>query len=75
VDHDPGLADLIDAAHVNPPPPLFGTIIAQPPAPHPTPHPHALPPLPVAKPARIGRIVLRGGKSLPPPNDVPLPSN
>jgi phospholipase C len=73
LDNDPGLADLIDARHTNPPRPLFGTSIVQPPAPHPKPPAHPLPPPPVDKPAKIGRIVLRGGKTLPPPNDVPLP--
>jgi hypothetical protein len=73
LDNDHGLADLIDTAHVSPPPPLFGTTITQPTPPHPTPHPHPLPPPPVTTPAPIGPILLRGGKTLPPPNDVPLP--
>jgi Phosphoesterase family len=73
LDSDAGLADLIDTSRTSPPPPLFGTSIRQPTPPHPTPAPHPLPPLPVAKPVPIGRVVLRGGKSLPPPNDAPLP--
>ncbi|MBV9169075.1 MAG: hypothetical protein JOZ81_03180 [Chloroflexi bacterium] len=72
LDDDIGLVDLFDAKQNNPPPPHFGTAISQPPVPHPTPAVHPLPPTPVAKPAPIGRVVLRGGKTLPPPNDVPL---
>jgi phospholipase C len=73
LDGDAGLADLIDAARSNPSPPLFGTPVTQPPAPHPTPHPHPLPPMPTSKPVPIGPVYLRGGKTLPPPNDAPLP--
>jgi len=73
LDNDPGLADLIDSTRSNPPPPLFGAPIVQPPPPHPTPPPHPLPPPPVTTPTSIGPVMLRGGKTLPPPNDVPLP--
>jgi hypothetical protein len=74
LDTDAGLVDLIDAAHSNPPPPLFGTSIVQPAVPYPTPAPNPLPPPPVTRPAPIGRVILRGGKTLPPPNDAPLPT-
>ena len=74
LDNDTGLADLLDTAHTTPPPPLFGTPIVQPPVPHPTPPVHPLPPMPVATPSPIGRVILRGGKTLPPPNDAPLPN-
>jgi hypothetical protein len=75
LDADAGLVDLIDTSYSTPPPPLFGTSVTQPPAPHPTPAPHPPPPLPVKSPAPIGRVVLRGGKTLPPPNDAPLPTH
>ncbi len=72
LDNDPGLADLVDPAHTMPPPPAFGSVIGQPPEPHPTPQPHPVPPSPVAEPAAIGRVILRTGRTLPPPNDAPL---
>lgn len=74
LDADPGLVDLIDSTHTSPAPPLFGTKITQPPVSHPAPPQHPLPPMPAAKPAPIGRVILRGGKTLPPPNDAPLPT-
>jgi phospholipase C len=74
LDDDAGLADLVVTSHTNPPPPAFGTTITQPPVPRPTPHVHPLPPVPVANPSPIGRVILRGGKTLPPPNDAPLPT-
>ncbi|WP_286157068.1 alkaline phosphatase family protein [Streptomyces sp. AA4] len=75
VDGDHGLADLVDlsaGAKLNPPPPAHGTSITQPTPPKPTPTPTPVPPPPVAKPAPVGPILLRGGGTLPPPNDVPL---
>ncbi|MGV9295950.1 alkaline phosphatase family protein [Amycolatopsis sp. NPDC003676] len=75
VDGDHGLADLVDlspGAKLNPPPPAHGTAITQPTPPKPTPTPTPVPPPPVAKPAPVGPILLRGGGTLPPPNDVPL---
>jgi hypothetical protein len=72
VDDDPGLADLVDAAISNPPPPTFGTQLRLPPPPKPPPAVHPLPP-PPAKPRPVGPVVLRGGGVLPPPSDVALP--
>ena len=73
LDSDAGLADLIDAKRSNPPPPAFGSKITLPPAPSPAPKPNPLPPSPVAKPIPVPPVVLRNGKTLPPPNDAPLP--
>ena len=73
LDSDAGLADRVDAGHVNPPPPPAGSAVTLPPAPTPTPLPAPLPPPPVAVPLPVPRVVLRGGGTLPPPNDVPLP--
>lgn len=73
LDMEDGLADLIDPTQRNLPPPLYGTTITQPPAPSPTPTPNPLPPMPAGNPVPIGPILLRNGKTLPPPNDVPLP--
>jgi hypothetical protein len=73
VDNDAGLADLIDPKVSNPAPPAFGTQVQLPPPPQPTPVVHPLPPPPVSKPIPVPRVVLRNGKTLPPPNDVPLP--
>jgi hypothetical protein len=72
LDNDAGLADLIDAAVSNPPPPAFGAPITMPPPPHPTPKPHPLPPPPVSAPIPVPQIFLRNNKTLPPPNDAPV---
>lgn len=72
VDKDPGLADLIDPAVHNPAPPAYGAQITLPAPPQPTPAPRPLPAPPVSASSPVGPVVLRGGGSLPPPNDVPL---
>ncbi|HEY2592272.1 MAG TPA: hypothetical protein VGK33_00060, partial [Chloroflexota bacterium] len=73
LDNDSGLADLVDLNIANPPPPRFSSSIVLPPVPHPTPAPHPLPAPPTTKPTPVSRVVLRGGKTLPPPDDAPLP--
>lgn len=74
VDDAPSLADLIRRdGSLMAPPPAFGTNVPIPPAPSPTPAPHPLPPPPVTAPVPVPEIVLRGGGTLPPPNDQPLP--
>jgi hypothetical protein len=78
VDHDPGLADLIDTTTpaaklpIMSTPPRFGTTITQPKPPKPTPKPVPPPPPPVARPTPVGPVLLRDGTTLPPPNDVVL---
>jgi hypothetical protein len=74
LDNDGGLADLVDLTVSTPPPPAFGTSVTLPPAPHPTPPPHPLPPPPISTPIAVPAVVLRNGKTLPPPNDAPLPT-
>ena len=74
LDSDAGLADLVDASMTpNPPPPAFGSAINFPPAPSPTPPVRPLPPRPAGAPVPVGPVLLRSGKTLPPPNDAPLP--
>jgi hypothetical protein len=76
VDDDQGLADLIDPSlkrNPKPKPPAYGTALQLPRAPNPTPAPHPLPPRPVAKPIPVPKVVLRGGKTMPAPNDAKLP--
>lgn len=74
LDGDAGLSDLVDPAmKPNPQPPAFGTLITFPPAPSPTPPLHPLPPRPAGAPALVTPVLLRNGKTLPPPNDAPLP--
>ena len=70
----PSLADLVDPnrAH-NAAPPAYGTPITLPTAPSPTRPAHPLPSPPVTTPAPVAEIILRGGSTLPPPNDAPLP--
>lgn len=72
VDSDPGLGDLVDPSAHNPAPPSYGTTAPLPPVPSPPrkPAPLPSPPAPASKP--VGPVVLRGGGTLPPPNDVPL---
>jgi len=73
LDGDGGLVDLVDPRMPsNPPPPAFGSAIEFPAPPQPAPPMHPLPPVPgPAMP--VPEIVLRGGKTMPPPNDAPLP--
>jgi hypothetical protein len=73
LDNDGGLADLVDQTVVNAPPPAFGTHIAMPAPPQPTPPVRPLPLPPAAQPQPVPQIVLRNGATLPPPNDAPLP--
>jgi hypothetical protein len=74
LDDDPGLADLVDPAHRQPPPPAPGTPITLPAAPQPPRPPQPLPPPPPphGAPRPVGPVVLRNGKTLPPPNDAPI---
>jgi hypothetical protein len=72
VDNDPGLADLIDPAVHNSAPPAFGSQITLPAHPQPAPEPNPLPATPAATSNPVAPVVLRGGGTLPPPNDVPL---
>lgn len=77
LDSDGGLADLVDTsanpAHFAPTPPAHGSTVTQPPTPNPVPTPTPPPPPPVQNPPKVGPIVLRGGGTLPAPNDVTLP--
>jgi hypothetical protein len=73
VDDDAGLADLVDPKASMPTPPPFGTPVTLPKPPSPKPAPNPLPPAPTAKPVPVGKVLLRGGGTLPPPNDQPLP--
>lgn len=73
LDDDGGLADLVDARIANPAPPAFGSRVRLPAPPVVTPPVRGLPPPPVPAPVPVGRVILRGNKTLPPPNDAPLP--
>jgi phospholipase C len=73
LDDDPGLADLVDPAISNPPPPAFGSPPAIPAAPSPPRVAAAPPPAPVASSKPTPPVLLRDGTTLPPPNDAPLP--
>jgi len=73
LDDAPSLADLVAASPLSPPPPAFGATIVQPTPPRPTPTPTPPPPPPVAVSAPVGPVLLRGGGTLPPPDDQPLP--
>ena len=74
LDGDAGLADLVDTKmKTNPTPPGFGARIQIPNPPQPAPAPRPLPPAPPGKPAPVANIYLRGGKTMAPPNDAPLP--
>jgi hypothetical protein len=72
LDQAPTLADLVAAAPSVPPPPSFGTKFKQPTPPHPSPAPAPPPPAPAGGSQPVGPIVLRGGGTLPPPNDQPV---
>jgi hypothetical protein len=73
IDDDGGLADLIDPAVSNPPPPAFGTKPKIPRAPKPPVAARPLPPRPRKAPVRVPRVILRDGTTLPAPDDAPLP--
>ena len=73
VDDDPGLADLVDSGHVSEPPPPFGTALRIPAPPVPAPEPRPLPPPPAARPRPVPPVILRGGGTMPAPDDAPLP--
>jgi hypothetical protein len=74
VDDDPGLADLVDpTTDPNPAPPGYQQPLDFPTPPKPTPRPKRLPRPPSEPPQLVSSIILRGKKTLPPPNDAPLP--
>jgi hypothetical protein len=74
VDDDPGLADLVDPTRQpNPAPTAYGRSLVLPPDPTPPIAPRPTPPRPGGKPVPVGKIILRDGSTLPPPNDAPLP--
>jgi hypothetical protein len=74
LDNDAGLADLVDPAQTpTASPPAYGTTITIPPAPSPPVAPHPPPPPPAGIPVPVPDIILRGGGTLPPPHDAPLP--
>jgi len=72
LDAAPSLADLINPAAANPPPPAFGSPITAPTPPHPTPMPTPAPPPPVSTSTPVTAVILRNGSTLPPPNDQPV---
>jgi hypothetical protein len=72
VDEDVGLADLVLPAPSTAPPPGFRQPIHLPPRPRRAPRPHPLPPSP-GPAVPVAAVRLRNGRTLPPPNDVPLP--
>lgn len=74
VDNAPSLADLVDLALPRKPaPPTFGSSLQVPAPPIPPVTPKPPPPAPAGAPTPVGPIVLRDGRTLPPPNDAPLP--
>jgi hypothetical protein len=73
VDDDPGLADLVGSAASMPAPPAYGSPVTLPSPPTPPPAVRPLPPPPAGRPQPVGPVHLRGGGTLPPPNDQPLP--
>jgi phospholipase C len=73
VDLDRGLADRIDPNLSVPPPPAYGEPINIPPPPEPPPSPTPPPPPPHRRPIPVPPVVLRDGRTLPPPHDVKLP--
>jgi hypothetical protein len=74
LDDDAGLADLVDAAASNQPPPAFGDTPPIPPPPSPPVAARPLPPPPQARPVPVPPVILRDGSTLPAPDDAPLPS-
>ncbi|MGH3779745.1 MAG: alkaline phosphatase family protein, partial [Pseudonocardiaceae bacterium] len=75
LDEDPGLADLVDPTHRQPPPPAPGSPITLPAPPQPARPPQPPPPPPPGTPQPVGPVRLRNGKTLPPPNDTPIKIN
>jgi hypothetical protein len=74
VDTDNGLADLVDPTiQPNAAPPAYQQAIPLPNPPVPSRAPNPLPPPPAAAPTPIGPVILHHNKTLPPPNDAPLP--
>lgn len=74
VDQAPSLADLIDPSRApTPVPPAYGSAISLPGPPSPPVTPNALPAAPSTPSEPVGDVILRGGSTLPPPNDAPLP--
>jgi hypothetical protein len=71
IDDDPGLADLVATTASVPPPPASGTPIAPPAPPTPPGTPNPVPPSPDTR-RPTPEVVLRGGGTLPAPNDVTL---
>jgi phospholipase C len=74
LDSDPGLADLIDAATSNPAPPGHGEPLPLPDPPVPPRNPKPPPPAPTIRAVPTPPVLLRGGITLPPPDDAPLPA-
>ena len=72
-DNDPGLADRLDWTKLTPPPPAFGTTVVAPSPPANT-STVTIPPYPTRPPQPLAPVILRGGKTLPAPNDAPVPS-
>jgi len=72
LDNAPSLADLVAATASTPAPPAFGGTITQPTPPSPTLNPTPVPPPPTTTSSPVGPILLRGGSTLPPPNDQPI---
>jgi len=72
LDQAPSLADLVEPGRSNPAPPAFGSTITQPAPPRPAPTPLPAPAPPVSTSAAVGPVILRGGSTLPPPNDQPV---
>jgi len=72
LDQAPSLADLVEPGRSNPAPPAFGSTITQPAPPRPAPTPVPAPAPPVGTSAAVGPVILRGGSTLPPPNDQPV---
>jgi hypothetical protein len=74
LDGDPGLADLAHAqAAPNAQPPGYGQAINLPDTSIPPQAPHPLSPSPTAALIPVGEVILRDGRTLPPPFDVRLP--
>ncbi len=71
VDNDPGLSDLVDSTVHNPRPPAYGTKVTLPAPPQPAPKPQPLSAPPAATSSPVDPVILRGGGTLPRPNDVP----
>ena len=73
LDGAPSLADLVDTtATPAAPPPPYGATITQPRPPSPPPTPAPTPPPPSPGSVAVGPVFLRGGGTLPPPDDQPV---